>query len=357
MEELAKHHRVLWVNSIAIRTPNLTSGNDLKKILRKIREWFRGAKVIHDRLRVFTPISLPLPNTRIAQALNRWLVITGVRRAARSWGLQTPQFWTFVPNVVDFVGHFGESKVIYYCIDEWTSFTHLNPDYIRKKESELIAKSDTVFVSSENLLRVKRLLNPRTHLIPHGVNHSLFARALDKTCNMAAELCNLRRPVIGCLGNLFEYFDQEFVAEVARLRPNWSLVIVGKIMTNANRLQEQPNIHLMKAVPYERLPEFCRGLDAGFVAYKPEHPFSQNANPLKLREYLAAGLPVVALDIPAAHALGVMVSLVHTPLEFVSAVEQLLFSDSADKRRARSARMKSESWTARVAEIERILDA
>ena len=355
MEELAKRHRVLWVNSVATRTPNLTSSNDIKKIIRKVREWFRGAQIVHDRLRVFTPVSLPLPSSRLAHAINRWLVGASVRHVARRWGFRSPQLWTFLPNVGDFVGHFNESLVIYYCTDEWTGFKHLNPDYIHQKESELIAKSNIVFVTSQKLLETKRSLNQHTYLMPHGVNRSLFAKAIDENFQMATELRDLPLPVIGCFGNIFEYFDQEFVVAVAKLRPEWPVVIVGKSMTNVDQLRQQPNIHLINVVPYERLPEFCRGFAVGFVAYKPNHPFSQHANPLKMREYLAAGLPVVAIDIPAARALGDFISLVQSPSEFVSAVDQYMATDSPVARRQRSSLMETESWTARVTQMESII--
>lgn len=355
MEELAKRHRVLWVNSIATRAPKLGSANDLKKIFRKIRSWLRGVQIAHDNLRVLTPIVFPFPRSTLAQRLNIWVAGRMVRRAARHWGVQQPQLWIFLPNAVDFIGHCGESKVVYYCVDEWTAFSHINPTLIHQKENELLRRADVVFVVSEKLFATKAPLNSNTHLIPHGVNHTLFSQALTDTYPVATELQTLPHPIIGCLGNIYDYFDQEFMVATARLRPQWSFVIVGKTMTDVTRLRREPNIHLIGLVPHERLPEFCKGLAIGFVAYRPGHPFSVNCNPLKIREYLAAGLPVISLEIPAAHELPDFVRIVQTPAEFVAATESYLATDTLAYRIARSQTMKSESWAARVAEIERIL--
>ena len=258
---------------------------------------------------------------------------------------------------MDFIGHCGESKVIYYCVDEWTAFSHIDPTLIRQKESELLQRADIVFVVSEKLFATKILFNANTHLIPHGVNHILFRQALADACPTASELQSLPRPIIGCIGNIYDYFDQEFVAASARLRPQWSFVIVGKTMTDVARLRNEPNIRLIELVPYERLPEFCKGFAAGFVAYRPGHPFSINCNPLKIHEYLAAGLPVISLDIPAAHSLSDAIKIVKSPAEFIAATEQYLTTDKPAQRMDRSQTMKSEAWTARVAEIERILAA
>jgi len=355
MEELAKRHRVLWVNSITTRAPDLGSANDLKKIFRKIRSWFWGVQIMHENLRILTPIVLPFPRSALIQRLNVGLAGMMVRRAAHRWGFRQPQLWIFPPNAVDFVGHCGESLIVYYCVDEFTAFSKLDPVFIRQKENKLLHRADVVFVVSEKLLATKAPLNANTHFIPHGVNQALFRQALADTYPVAAELQTLPRPIIGCLGNIYDYFDQEFVAASARLRPQWSFVIVGKIMTDVGLLRAEPNLHLIGSVPYERLPEFCKGLTCGFVAYKPGHPFSVNCNPLKLREYLAAGVPVISLDIPAAHNLADFVQIVHTPVEFVAAIEKQLTTDTPTRKMTRSQAMQFDSWTARVETIERHL--
>src|ERR1700736_403306 len=72
--ELAKRHRVLWVNPVATRNPNLVSANDVKKIVRRVLGWFAGVEVVHDRLRVLNPVSLPFPHSRLAEWLNHFLV-------------------------------------------------------------------------------------------------------------------------------------------------------------------------------------------------------------------------------------------------------------------------------------------
>lgn len=337
LEELANRHRVLWINSITTRAPNLGSAHDLQKIGRKIRSWLAGIQIVHDRLRVLTPVVLPLPRSRLAQRFNRWLTGALVRRAARRWGFRQPQLWIFPPNAVDYVGQFGESKVIYYCVDEWSQFNHLNTEFILAKERELLAKADAVFVVSQKLLEK----HPGAHLIPHGVNFDLFAAPGPVAPDLPAP------PVIGFYGNLYDWVDQDLLAGMARLRPQWNFVLIGKIMTDISRLQ-LPNIHILGPRPYEALPAYCRGFAIGIIPYKLTDPRMQSVNPLKLREYLAAGLPVVSVDIPEVR--GLPVRLAQTPEEFVAKIEEALH-DTTDYRET----VRHESWTARVAEIERIL--
>jgi len=352
LEELAKQHRILWVNSIATRNPNLASANDLKKILRKIRSWFHGIQIIHDHLRVLTPVVLPFPRSRLAQRFNRWITRALVRRAARRWDFQHPQLWIFPPNAVDYVGQFNESKVVYYCVDEWSQFTHLNADFIIQKERELLAKANVVFVVAHKLLAAKRPLNSNTHLIPHGVNYDMFAASPT----VPADIAQLPHPIIGFYGNLYDWVDQTLLAQIASARPQWQLVLVGKIMTDIAQLRK-PNIHILGQRQYEDLPAYCRGFDVGIIPYRTSDPRMQSINPLKLREYLAAGLPVVSVDIPEVRALADLVLLAQTGAEFVAQIEVALGRNSDRDREARRESVRADSWTARVADIERILAA
>jgi len=355
LEELAKRHRVLWVNSITTRTPNLSSRNDLAKIARKLCNWARGTTIVHENLRVLTPVLLPFPWSPWAARLNRILVSAQVRRAARRWGLRQPQLWIFPPNAVDYIGQLGESRLVYYCVDEWSQFRHLQAEPLRQKERDLLKKADIVFVVSKELLAAKRPLNPHTFLIPHGVNHSLFAQALQPDFPMAEPLRALLRPVIGFYGTLQDWVDQELLAGIAQRRPSWSLALVGKIMTDVGTLSRHSNIHLINSQPYELLPRFCKGFDVALIPYRLSDPRMQSVNPLKLREYLAAGLPVVSVDIPETRPMAKHICFAATPDEFVQQIEANLTSDSHKLRQERSNSMQSESWAARAALIEEIL--
>ncbi len=355
MEELAKTHRILWVNSIAMRSANFASARDWKKIFRKLRTLFRGMQQPLPNLRVFTPLVIPLPNSRLAQAINRRLLRWGINRAAKRWGLQRPQLWIFQPNAVDFIGEFHESLVVYYCVDDFSGFSYLNAKLMRQKEQNLTARANVVFVTARKLLDQKLAQNPHTYLVPHAVNHELFAQALVPDCVVPVELQRLPRPIIGYYGNLYDWVDQELLAALAQARPAWSFVLVGKIMSEVSVLQAQRNIHLLGPRSYEELPAYCKGFDVGIIPYKTADPRMQSVNPLKLREYLAAGLPVVSVDLPEVHNVCADVRVAHTVAEFLQQIEAALAQNSSADRCRRSQAMLTETWSARMATIEQHL--
>lgn len=355
MEEMARTHRVLWVNSITTRSPNLRSANDLRKMARKIYRLFRGIKIIHNNLRVVTPIVLPFPRSRWAQRINRTLVRRLVKRAMYRWQFENPELWIFPPNAVDYIGQFGESKRIYYCVDEWSLFTHLDADFIRQKERALLRQADVVFVVSEKLRKAKALQNANTYLIPHGVPYALFSQALAEGFPAPEVLRDIPHPIIGFYGTLYHWVDQELVAGIARLRPAWSIVLVGKAMTDLTIVRKLPNIHIFESYPYQELPQFCKGFDVGIIPYRLQDPRMQSVNPLKLREYLAAGLPVVSVDLPEVRGISDDVFIAQGAHEFVKKIGQALKEDSPARKYQRSKQMAFHSWEARVSQIEQIL--
>jgi glycosyltransferase involved in cell wall biosynthesis len=72
--------------------------------------------------------------------------------------------------------------------------------------------------------------------------------------------------------------------------------------------------------------------------------------PMKVYEYLAAGLPVIATGLPALEGVD-GVELVEGVRDAVSAIERALLEDSSDRRRARSEAVRGNSWDGRLAEI------
>src|SRR6266851_1514267 len=111
MGELARGNRVLWLNSISMRSPRLASGRDMTKMARKLASFLQGARQVRDRLWVYTPMVLPLPHSRLAAALNRNILKITLRMLRGKLGMEEFQLWTFLPNAVDYVGKLGESLV------------------------------------------------------------------------------------------------------------------------------------------------------------------------------------------------------------------------------------------------------
>jgi glycosyltransferase involved in cell wall biosynthesis len=272
------------------------------------------------------------------------------RHYLRKLGLRGFQLWTFLPNVFEYVGNLGESLVVYYCIDEWSSFTYLDGQKMSDMERKLMQRADVCFMTAHSLLESKKSMNPNTFLAPHGVDYDHFAKALLPSSDIPAEIATLPHPIIGFFGLIQEWIDLDLLARMARMHADWSIVLIGKSVVDTSALKSWPNIYLLGRRPYETLPSYCRAFDVGIIPFQVNE-LTRNINPIKLREYLSAGLPVVSTDLPEAKFYGEQVYVAHGHDEFVSKVEQAIREDSAAARRQRSDLMREETWEARVSAV------
>ncbi|MBX3206851.1 MAG: glycosyltransferase [Labilithrix sp.] len=355
LRELAKSRRVLWLNSIGTRTPKLGSGRDLGKMKRKLAELARGPVNVENDLWVFSPMVLPLPHSAVARRINREILRATIALLRRRLGIDDFHLWTFLPNVADYVGSLGESLSVYYCVDEWSLFAYLDRDATVAAERRLLSKVDCVFAINGELADAKRAVNPATHIAPHGVAHAEFARALDDDTVVPADIARLPKPVLGFYGTLRSWVDLDLVAHVARARPSWSIALIGQALDDVDAVAGLPNVHLLGRKPHSDLPAYCKGMDVGLIPYRIDERM-KFVNPIKLREYLSAGLPVVSTDVPEVRRYVPRCTIADDGPAFVAAVESALASDSPARRRERSQAMERETWPMRVAEVARIVD-
>lgn len=366
MKLLARDNRVLWMNSISTRTPSLTSGRDLGKIATKLKSFARGTTRVVDGpggfMDVYTPIVLPFPHNPVATRLNQEILRSSVSLLRRTRGMDDFQLWSFIPSAAKYIGKLGESLVVYYCTDEWSHFSSVDRDKTMALERELCERADIVFTTASTLLEKKKVYNPETHLALHGVDQAHFARALAPATSLAAELRDLPRPIVGFVGLIQDWVDVDTVRYMAERHRDRSFVLIGKALVDVSSLERLPNVRLLGRKPYESLPEYLKGFDVGIIPFKLNE-LTRNVNPIKLREYLSAGLPVVSSDIPEVAryvrdhgALANACYVASTPEDFDAAVTQALQGDSPAARQARSEAMLAETWERKVALLGEHID-
>jgi glycosyltransferase involved in cell wall biosynthesis len=359
LRELAKTRRVLWLNSLATRTPKLSSTRDLGKVKRKLSESIAGSirgpvNVEHD-LWVATPLVLPLHHRTVARAVNRRILRAVVHSLRRRLDITQFQLWTFLPNTSPYLGTLGEALAVYYCVDEWSTFPGLDRLTTVELEHELLQRVDVTFATSRALYERKGAVCATTYLAPHGVDHALFARALADDVAVPADLAAMPRPRIGFFGTLRDFIDLELLGAIARARPRWSFALIGQQLTDTAPIQGLPNVHLLGQRPHAELPAYCKGFDVGLIPYRLDHDV-KFINPLKLREYLSAGVPVVAADMPEVLPYAELCHIATSVDETIAAIEHALGEGGPADRRARSASMVQETWAARVEQLVRIVD-
>jgi len=350
MMELAKRNRVLWINSLSTRTPKLGSKRDIGKIFKKLARFFKGPQRVSEKLWVYTPIVLPFPHSRFAAAINERLLKMTLRVLRRRLGMKEFQLWTFLPSTSPYVGKMGESVSIYYCVDDWSKFAYLDRRKTEEAEQKLCRAVDVVFGVGQSLVEQRLAWNPETHLARHGVDHELFSRALDEKTEIPAEIGSLPKPVIGMYGTLESWIDLQLISYLAERHPDWSIVLIGKKLADLSIIQKHPNVHIIGSQPHDTLPNFCKGFSVGIIPYVIDARL-KTVNPIKLREYLSAGLPVVSTDLPEVRVYCQYCEIAGDFAAFEAAIEKALATDSAVLHQQRSHAMRGETWERKVAAV------
>ncbi len=345
MRILARENRILWVNSLGNRSPRASAG-DARRALKKLRDAARGVREVEPNIHVLAPVYVPAYGSEAVRALNRmalrWQVLSAMRRLRFRRAIS----WAFLPSAAAVAGRLGESLVIYHVVDEFSAFSDASP-HVAEMERALVARADLVLASSEPLRRAKAALHPRTVLVRHGVDFAHFSRALDPATRVPEDLARLPKPVIGFFGLVADWIDLELVREVADAHRGASVVLIGKPATSLAPLAGAANVHLLGRKPYRDLPAYCRGFDVALTPFRLNE-LARNANPLKAREYVAAGLPNVCTDLPELRAIPGC-TIARTRAEFVQKVGEALVGGGPSP--SRSELVRSEGWEARVEEI------
>lgn len=349
MRILARENRILWVNSIGNRAPKVNT-HDARRIWNKLSTFTRGVREVEPNLYVLAPLAVPFYGSPAITRVNGQLLRLQVKRAMKALGFTRPISWSFLPASAPVSGTLGEELVVYQCVDEFSAFSDTNGRHIANLEDQLLKKANLVITSAERLYQSKSKVNSSTVLVRHGVDFQHFVKACDPQTRIPEDLARLPKPVIGFFGLFADWVDQAAIAACARAYPQGSVVILGKVApdTSVEKLKALPNVHFLGRRPYDALPAYCKGFDVALMPFTVNE-LTLNSNPLKVREYLAAGLPVVSSDIPEVRKVG-LCKLAKSSADYPAKVQECL-DEGAGPNRERAERIFKESWDARVDEI------
>ena len=239
--------------------------------------------------------------------------------------------------------------LVYHCVDRWSAFADYDQALMNALEADMCRAADVVLASAQDLAEHCRQYNADVHYVPHGVDTEHFGQALEPG-DLPAELAAIPGPRVGFFGVLHEWVDVELIAALARRTP-FHYVLLGEVWTDLSALAGLANVHVLGRQPYQRLPDFCRGFSAGIVPFRM-NALTQSVNPIKLREYAAAGLPVVSAALPEVERAGDFVDCPRSEDEWVAAITRAVErGTSALERRRQATRVRDQGWSAVAARI------
>jgi glycosyltransferase involved in cell wall biosynthesis len=348
---LAAEHPTIWVNTVGLRQPQLTL-DDARRSLRKISGMLglrrqaagppqtNGNGAGHGaQPTVRVPLMTPFHSPAWLAAWNRRSLLSNVRQALAERHFENYTVVTTTPNVCDVIGEFAPGRVIYYCVDDFSEWPGMEKALVQRMEQRLLERVNLVVCTSNALYERFHRTHP-TYLLTHGVDVALFT---SPPAHEHPRMKKIPAPRVGYFGSFDQRSDTELLGAVAAALPQVSFVVTGPVQGRFPELRRLPNFHFTGPVPYAELPEVVGGWEACLLPYRL-NALTANINPLKLKEYLACGKPVIATPLPEVRELSRYLCVAETAEDWQKAIPAALAGQCRPDAVAVRELLRYESW-------------
>jgi glycosyltransferase involved in cell wall biosynthesis len=299
---------------------------------------------------------LPPSSKLWVRKMNARLIAAQIRSALKVVGISHWFTWVTVPPAVDVLEALPDSLTVYNRSDKHSKFPEACEEFVKCCEKKLLEQSDLVLYVSRRLMAEDSGPRNRKYYLGHGVDYDRFASVTEDGRTLHPALAHLRRPIIGFFGAIDDYsVDLKLLRFCAEALPNMSFVLIGLSTLDISHITSLPNVHYFGFRPYAEIPKFGASFDVGIMPWL-QNEWIDYCNPIKLKEYLALGIPVVTTPIPPAEEYPGLLSVARTPKEFVEAIRTSVKLNDDCSRRLRQKAVQKDSWESKATEVLELVE-
>lgn len=276
-------------------------------------------------------------------------IIDAINRAAEFLGMTDSILLLQNPMAIGAAQSVHKRGFVFDAIDNWLYHPQMKDKaLIRRNYDYVTARADLILTVSQALADFFRK-NGNTHWISNGVDAEFFAPARKPACG--------KTRVVGYVGKIQDRVDFDLAERCLQAHPDWEFRFLGPVYSQQQRIdalkQRYPNIRFTGDIPYSRLPEAMRDFDIAIIPHRVD-AFTESMNPLKLYEYLAAGKPVVTMDVAGTSSISPYVLIAQTPGDFLRQLDRAAALTASPDQIAASIPAEY-TWQNRTAEILRLM--
>lgn len=343
MRRLARKWPVLFVNSIGVRMPDLADKKVFaQRMGRKLKSLSRGAVNVENKFWVFSPVVLP---GETGARLTNWALNPQIRAAAARAGIRNPVLWLHCPAGAAMMSEMNPAAIVLQRTDRFEAFPEGDPVLLGRQIEAMKAKADLTIYSAPHLADEEREQVKRQLIVTHGVDFDVFARAGQAGGNDVDGLKGVRRPRAGFVGGIDAHtFDPQLFLDTASRLPGVEFVMIGG-SSLPDGWCTLPNVRFLGRKPYDEIAHYMAAMDVLIMPWNSSD-WIKACNPIKLKEYLAVGRPVVTTDFAALDGYRDLVRTAHGPEEFARQIQSSL--DEPYDIQAGRQRVAPESWDAKT---------
>lgn len=355
MKRFARGNTALYVNSIVMQKANLGEGRTfVRRLLRKTRSMVTGLRKSETGFWVYSPLTLPIHHLAWGRTLHKKMLEYQLRFVVRKLGMKNPIVWVACPAACDIALDMKKTRLIYQRTDRFEEYPNVSVETIREYDRSLKAHADlTVFVSS-TLYGEESGQCRKAMYLDHGVDYDMFA-SVSGNNGHPKEMRGISKPIVGFFGDIEDHLlDAELIEKVVDLLPHVSFVFVGKRLGDWSKLDSRANVWFLGQKPYEQIPHYGKWFDVAVMPWK-QNRWIEACNPIKLKEYLALGKPVVSTPFTELQKYLDVVYQVRTAEEFAQSIELALAEDGPERIAARRKKVQPFTWDAKADDILKTL--
>lgn len=348
MRRFAGKGKALYINSIVMQKLNIGQGRKfIQRFVRKTRSVLTGLKKADENFWIYSPFSLPVQHISWAKPLNEMLLRSQIGYIKHRIKMEIPVVWVACPPACDMAIKMEKKKMVYQRTDRFEDFPGVDVETVKKFDHKLKTNADLTIFVNHKLYEEEAEQCKKAFYLDHGVDFEMFASQILNN-GEPSEISDIPKPIIGFIGSIDDCNpDIDFLKKVTELLPDMSFVVIGREQKDCSALKARKNVRMLGQKPYELVPEYGKRFDVALLPLRQSR-WAEAVNPLKLKEYLAMGKPVVSTPFPQLREYLDIVYEAKTPKVFAECIKRAISEDCPELISKRREKVKNSSWDSKA---------
>ena len=359
MRLLSKNNRILFVNPLGTRRIALKFSEFGIYFNRAIRIFQHNNHndEISKNISICNPWMVPLVYNRTIMKLNKSIMHAQFSKLLSRLGFDDYILWVGTPTAASYLEVFDPTLLIYNPVDRYSEFSFVDSAKIADYERHIASRADAIICTADAIRNDLVPYNSNCFTVTHGVDVNHFHSAFQNN-DVPSDMKNIPGPIIGFIGGVADWVNFDLLLDVAIRYPDANLVMIGKTYPDVKglgQLEKQTNVHFLGYKDYKVLPDYLKQCAVCLIPYVINERLLA-VDPIKLREYLALGKPVVSVDLPEVRKLRDVVYIGKNKNDFVDKIGKAMTEDNPSLAEERIRVAWQSDWKVKIEEISTIVN-